>query len=219
VRLPFLAVWKVPLLGSLAPARFSLYVGLATILALAAASDTWSMPASRLRRSGCALLAAGIVIPLLPAWPYAYVPRQAPDWFEHGGYRAIPRGAVLETYPVARHRYGSPTSSSPVEWQALAGFWYRTTGGYVIARAPDGRSTRNGGVTEWERAVTAAATAGAVPPEQLARVRAEWSRLGVAAVAVDPTARGAGRVDTLMVQLTGRVADSRRLDMDVWKLR
>jgi hypothetical protein len=147
VKLPFLVIWRLPLLGSLAPARFSLYVGLAVILALAAASDTWTLPRSTVRRVACAALALGAAVPLLPAWPYTYVPLQVPAWFTQHGYRELPRGAVLETYPVARHRYGSPTSS-PVEWQAVAGFWYRTPSGYVITRAPDGRGTQNGGVTD-----------------------------------------------------------------------
>jgi hypothetical protein len=211
VKLPFLVVWRLPLLGSLAPARFSLYVGLAVILSLAAASEAWTLPRTALRRIGWGVLALGAAVPLLPAWPYAYVPLHVPAWFAQQRYRELPRGAVLETYPVARHRYGSPTSS-PVEWQAVADFWYRTTGGYVVTRAPDGRGTQNGGVTAWERAAYG-------KPVPAAAVRAEWQRLGVTAVAVDPTARGARQVEALMKRLTGRPPDEQRLGMELWRLR
>jgi hypothetical protein len=221
VKLPFLVVWRVPLLGSLVPARFTLYVGLAAVLALAAASDSWTWPRTMPKRVGAVLLGLGAVVPLVPAWPYAYVPTTVPAWFTSAdGVRALPAGSVLETFPVARHRYGSPTSS-PVDWQAFARFRYRTTGGYVITRGPDGRGTTLGGVTAWERASGVASTRcpGAVSADGLAQVRAEWRDLRVAAVAVDPSATGAGRVTELLARLTGRGPDEDRLGMRVWHLR
>ncbi|MCA1710753.1 MAG: hypothetical protein LC789_03565 [Actinobacteria bacterium] len=218
IKLPFLAVWKLPLLANLAPARFSLYVVIGVVLSLATASDHWSLPRTGRARAGCAALAVGAVVPLLPAWPYPYIPNRTPAYFTTGSYKELPHDAVIQTWPVARHRYGSPTSS-PVEWQAVADFWYRTTAGHVITRAPDGRGTQDGGMTAWELAARSAVAGEAVGAAQVAAVRDEWRRLAVVAVLVDPSATGAPEVRALLHDLTGRDADATRLGIARWETR
>ncbi|MCU1692418.1 MAG: hypothetical protein JWM64_1509 [Frankiales bacterium] len=219
VKLPFLAVWRLPLLGSLLPARFSLYVVLGVVLALAAASDAWTLPRTALGRAGAAVVALAVAVPLLPSWPYAYVPATVPAWSTGDGVRELARGSVLQTWPVPRRHPGSATSS-PVSWQAAADFRYRTTGGHVITRGADGRGTQDGGVRAWERAALGAARSGcgSVPASLLQQVRADWAGLRVTAVVVDPTASGAGQVDALLVRLTGRTADEVRGGVQVWRV-
>ncbi|MCW2606273.1 MAG: hypothetical protein JWO60_966 [Frankiales bacterium] len=218
VKLPFLAVWKVPLLESLIPVRFSLYALGATVLCLVCASEHWSVPRTVRRRLLAGLAAASAVVPLLPAWPYPYVERDLPAYFTDGGYEEFPAGCLLETYPVSRHYYGS-RSSSPMAWQSAARYHYRTPGGYVITPGPDGRGTFSGGETAWERAQRAVQQGrGPLSPAELEAVRRDWERLGVDGVVVDQAASRAGQVNRLVFALTGRTADRVAQGVAVWRL-
>ena len=196
--LPWAVLDRLPLLQNIAAVRFSLYVVLAAAVLLAVGLD-------RARADGwlggrAALAATAVVLSLLPSWPYRFVDAATPTYFTTAAVKRIPTGALVLTYPVPRF----PTSE-PMQWQALAGFRYRSVGGYLITRDADGRGTFQGGVTAWERAVLQAPAGRGVPPAAVVRGRllAEMERLQVRAVLVADRP-GATDVNRLVGQVLGR---------------
>ena len=187
-----------PLLENLAAVRLSLYVVLFAALLLAVGLDH-SHATGRLGR-GSALAALVIVASLLPNWPYASVDARVPTYFTTSAVRRIPAGALALTYPVPRF-----PDSAPMQWQALAGYRYRSVGGYLITSDGRGHGTFRGGVTAWERAVAPAA-AGRGAPSMAGVDRlllAEMRRLQVRAVLVADRP-GAADVNRLVERVLGR---------------
>ncbi len=100
VPLPFALVAHVPVLHNLAAVRFSLYVALCASLVLAVGLDRLHASGS-LRVVPAAVVGVACLVPLLPAWPYAYVEARTPAYFTTSAVRAVPEGSVAPDLPGA----------------------------------------------------------------------------------------------------------------------
>jgi hypothetical protein len=212
VPLPFDLVAQVPVLHNLAAVRLSLYVALCGALVLAVGLDRLHAHGWLHRhRLAVWVLAATCALPLLPPAPYRYVDAKTPAYFTSGAVLRVPAGAVAFTYPVPRY-----PGSAPMEWQAQAGFRYRSLGGYVITRGDGGGGTFAGRVTVWERVVGQAGRGSLDVPEQVERrLLQEMTTLRVRAVLVADR-RGAGAVNRLVERLLGRPADEHTGGVSAW---
>lgn len=215
VALPFALVSRLPVLHNLAAVRLSLYVTLCAAVVLAVGLDRLHADGWLQRhRIGAAVLALACLVPLLPRGPYQYVDAGTPSYFTSGAVDRVPAGAVAFTYPVPRY-----PSSAPMAWQALAGFRYRSLGGYLISRDADGSGTFAGAVTVWERVVGQAALGRPLqtPPQVQRRLLAEMADLRARAILV-ADGRGADEVKRLVEQLLGRPADEHVGGVTAWYL-
>jgi hypothetical protein len=207
VPLPFTWIQRLPLLENMAPVRLSLYVVLLAAVLLAVGLDR--LHAEGLLRPRRALplsLAALVLLPLTPAWPYTFVPAGTPSYFTSSAVQRIPRDAVVLTYPVPRF-----PGSEPMQWQALAGYRYRSVGGYVITADERGNGTFLGARTTWERVVVEAGVGRGVQlynPTTAMRLRVELDRLDVRAVLVADRP-GSEAVIELVTLLFGRPGEHR----------
>jgi len=120
---------KIPVLKNAIPVRYSLYVDLFAALILAIAVD-------KLRRAAlwkgnrwmsvCAplVIGLGVLVPLVPAWPYTMVPTGTPSYFTTGAAGAIPRGSVALVYPFPDALFADPQL-----WQADTFLRFKSPGG------------------------------------------------------------------------------------------
>ncbi|MDA8034540.1 MAG: hypothetical protein M0T71_10280 [Actinomycetota bacterium] len=152
IPLPFSLLVHLPLLGSVLPARLSLYQDAFVALLVAVGVDELvalhrsraARASTRRRRPATAgLVAAGLVAaaPLVPSWPDATMPAGIPALFtsvtlQPALGRAIPAGTTVLTYPFAVSPY-----DQPMLWQAAAGDRFRLVGGYAITPARGGAPT------------------------------------------------------------------------------
>lgn len=135
--------------GSFIYSRFALYADLFAVILLALAISEWRAtwttashqsglphrkPVWRWVALGLALVA--IIVPLVPAWPYAASPLSVPSFFTTAAVNRIRPGSVVLSYP-----YASATSAQAMLWQALSSMRFRLIGGYALVRAPTGGST------------------------------------------------------------------------------
>jgi hypothetical protein len=213
VPMPFDVLSQIPVLHNLAAVRLSLYVVLCAALVLAVGLD-------RLHAQGwfgrhrlpAVVLVATCALPLLPSGWYRYVDADTPSYFTSAAVNRIPEGALAYTYPVPRY-----PGSAPMEWQAQAGFRYRSLGGYVISRGSSGGGTFAGDITVWERVVGQAArgTTLEVPVQVQRRLLQEMTMLHVRAILVADV-RGSGDVNRLVEALLGRPADEHTGGVSAW---
>lgn len=203
VALPFALLSRVPVLENMAAVRFSLYVVLAASLVLAVGLDRLHA-SGRLRRLPAAVVALACLVPLLPAWPYAYVEAASPAYFTGADVDRVPEGSVALTYPLPRY-----PASAPMLWQAQAGFRYRSLGGYVITPLASGAGTFRGSVTDLERMFGDVQRGAAVPRSGHldARLLAELRALEVDSVLVVTGTDGAGEVQRYLTALLRRGPD------------
>jgi|SRR5579871_864942 len=132
VWLPFRVLSELPGLDFSVPARFSLFVDLAVVLALAPAFDALVGWIGKLRSpatataTGAALCVVAF-LPLLPAAAEASAPTRDPAYFTGGAVTAIAPHATVLTYP-----YPQLQQDQAQLWQVAAGFRFRLIGGYVL---------------------------------------------------------------------------------------
>jgi hypothetical protein len=125
------ALWRLPLLDSIVPARLMLLVYLLAGLLLAIFVDELAdLGPRRLAAGGVALAVA--LAPLVPRLPYLTTEFQVPAFFAAGGeVSRVPEGSVAVVAPVA-----IAADVDPMLWQARAGMRYRMPEGYVFVPAP-----------------------------------------------------------------------------------
>lgn len=161
IRLPGAIFDHIPILDNGEPARLSLFVALFASLILAIGLDhlkhramgstTWSSSRSQSRHpaprtlppAGAKALAAavgvGVLLPLVPSWPYPVGAVDTPAYFTTNAVEAVPAGSVALLYP-----YPSPNvdSALPVLWQVTSKMRFKTPGGYfLVPQAGTGRAT------------------------------------------------------------------------------
>lgn len=115
VPLPFALVTHLPLLQSIEPARFSLFVQLSAALVL-----------------GLAVL---VLLPLLPRLPYQPVRTGTPGFFASLAAEVIPSGAVALTYP-----WSARPNDDAMFWQIASGMRFKLLGGDVFVPGEHGIS-------------------------------------------------------------------------------
>lgn len=216
VPLPFGLLSRLPVLHNLVSVRLSLYVVLCAALVVAVGLD-------RLHREGWTprrrwrvwAAAAACAVPLVPTLPYTYKDAGTPKYFTSTAIERIPLGGVAFTYPVPRF-----PSSAAMQWQALSGFRYRSLGGYVITRGPQGGGTFAGSVTTWERVVNQAPLGRRLASSAHIRqaLLAEMAALHARAVLVADV-QGAEQVDAYVAALLGRPPDEHTGGVSAWYLR
>ena len=205
IPLPFLVIEHLPLLDSSVAARwvtyFWLFAGLLLALVLDAAYSAVAAD-GRLGRYGAAvvsgLVAVVVLLPLLPAWPYATATASVPSWFTSGA-RSLPAGSAALVYPVA-----SSTNDSSMLWQAMAQMDFRMPGGFAVIPDADGTNTFNGQPSPLEEAL-AGCEGGATATSSFpaADVRAQLRQWHTETVAVVPTAPGAACAAGLFTDALG----------------
>jgi hypothetical protein len=207
IPLPFGFLAHLPLFQDMSAVRLSLYVVLVAALLLAVGLDRMHAEGLLARRRWLSGVLAGLVVlTLLPDWPYEYDRADTPPYFTSSEVTRIPRDTVALTYPVPRF-----PSSEPMQWQALAGYRYRSVGGYLITPDEQGRGTFRGGKTTWERVTGQAAVGRGVQlynPGTAMQLRVEMRRLGVSAILVADR-RGSDAVIQLVTLLLGRPGENR----------
>ena len=82
------------------------------------------------------LVGVGVVIPLVPNWPYHQQPATVPTFFTTSDVQHIPFDSLAVTYP-----YPLTATAWPMLWQADSDMRFRMLGGYAIAPGPDGTGT------------------------------------------------------------------------------
>jgi hypothetical protein len=174
VPLPEALVAKVRLLHNIIPARFGMYVVLFAGIVLACVLDRLhgSLSDWPVGQYGVPLgLAAVCLLPLLPATSPVIVDRTGtPAFFTSSAVNVIPAGSVALTFP-----FPSGTHADGSLWQALAGFRYRTAGGYFrVPQPPDDRiafSSSLGYTRSSRTAVALVALAHGTPPRRTIALR------------------------------------------------
>jgi hypothetical protein len=85
------------------------------------------------------VLGIGVLLPLVPNWPYQEFPAGVPAFFTSNAVRSIQPGSLVAMYP-----YPIPSSAQPMVWQAVTGMRFRMLGGYAVAPDRDGNGTFEG---------------------------------------------------------------------------
>ena len=145
IPLPFIVIEHLPLLNSSVASRWIAYFWLFASLLLALLLDAVFAAVvtngRRARAEGAAvgsLLALVVLVPLLPAWPYASAPASVPTWFTDAA-RSLPAGSAALVYPIS-----SSTDDSAMLWQAMANMQFRQPGGFAVIPGANGANTFNG---------------------------------------------------------------------------
>ena len=186
IPLPFGVFTHVPVLYSLVPARYSVFVFLFAGLLIAVGADEFhgSELARRwgARRSNLVLCAGAALalLPLLPAWPNPMVPSGVPTLLEADGH-LIPPGTVLLTYPFPTWPY-----VDAMLWQVRQGMRYKLPGGYAYRPSPTGATlAANRSVTEtWLVACANGSPTGDVDTTERGEVASDLRSLDVSTVLV-----------------------------------
>jgi hypothetical protein len=132
VALPWNALKHLPLLESAAPNRFMLVGMLFCALLLAVFIDQslrwrWS------ERAPVALLVIAVMVALAPRLPLHGGQLLAPPFFTNGMVERVPQDSTVLVAP-----YPTPSSATPMTWQAVAKLRYRMPGGYFVGPQPNG---------------------------------------------------------------------------------
>ncbi len=144
------------------------------------------------------LLAVVLLLPLVPAWPYASAAADVPAWFTHGA-RSLPPGTNAVVYPLA-----TTADASSMLWQAMADMDFRMPGGFAVIPGPTGANTLAGQTSPLQTALAACwAGTGGAARLSAQDVRAQLDRWRTRTVAVVPTAPGAACATALFTASLG----------------
>jgi len=150
IPLPDRVIDLLPLLDRLETVRYFLLVDLAAAVILAVGVDhvlsvwhprallTRHMRLDHARLVAGVLLAAVLLFPLIPRWPYPSERLGVPGYFTGSSVDRIPTGAAVLTYP-----YADPSNVTAEIWQLAAGFRFRLVGGYAYVANNGGQPFGN----------------------------------------------------------------------------
>ena len=205
IPLPFIVLSHLPLIESSEAARWETYFWLFAALLLALLLDRVVRAVSSTGRVSSwggsvagGLLAAVLLLPLLPAWPYTAASADVPAWFTQGA-RSLPAGSNAVIYPFA-----TSADDSAMLWQAMANLQFRMPGGFAVIPGPTGTNTFGGQATPLQGALAGCqGSATTTPGLSAMEVRAQLHRWQTRTVAVVPTAPGAACATALFTQALG----------------
>ena len=132
--LPFLILSHLSITRDVTASRFEFLVALFAALILGVGIDRIRAEGVRsLVRAGRVGATVGIIgavivlVPLIPAWPYASAPTNVPAFFSGAASTSLPSGSVLLTFPMPEvHRH----HNQAMLWQVLDHVRYRLAGSY-----------------------------------------------------------------------------------------
>lgn len=143
VPLPFWVIAHLPVLKGMVAIRFSLIeqLGAAVVLGGGLAglrSERWfaARPAGAATAMVAVAVAAVVLVPLSPRWPYPSRPAPLPAYFLSSSVQEIPSSSVVLTYPFDVN----PVNEAMV-WQASAGMRFAIFGGQATVPGPNGAGT------------------------------------------------------------------------------
>ncbi|HWD55002.1 MAG TPA: hypothetical protein VG346_07755 [Acidimicrobiales bacterium] len=143
LHLPGGVLHHLPLLEGAVTARFSLFVALFTALVLGVALEhlrRWPRwPSEFFGLETTTLVAAAVLLPLLPSLPYAVRTVDTPAFFTSSGVDSVPAGSVAVVYPST-----TPTDADSTLWQAAAGMRFKMPGAYALVPAHGGTGSQWG---------------------------------------------------------------------------
>jgi len=205
VPLPFIVIAHLPLLDSSVASRWITYFWLFAALLLALMLDAVYRSAvvrNRLGRFGgvtvSTLLAVGLLLPLVPAWPYSAAPADVPTWFTSAA-RSLPAGSTAVIYPFA-----TAADDSAMLWQAMADMTFRMPGGFAVIPGPTGASSFAGQSSALQAALAdCSAGASTTPSLSAEAVRAQLRSWHTRTVVVVPTSPGAACAEALFSSALG----------------
>ncbi|HUY23713.1 MAG TPA: hypothetical protein VMV09_00210 [Candidatus Saccharimonadales bacterium] len=149
-RLPFDLIAHVPFFQNQIPLRYSIYLQLiAATLAAFGLDRAWGrlkvwrsagkLPQRRLLatvgQAALVLGCAAVLIPLVPALPYASAATNVPSFFTTSRVDELPPGTVVLAYPFPTF----PVDSAML-WQVESGWRFRLIGGYAYRRNAEGKA-------------------------------------------------------------------------------
>jgi len=209
VPLPFTVIAHLPLLDSSEASRWITYFWLFAALLLALMLDAVYRSAAvrdHLGRFGgpalATLLAVGLLLPLIPAWPYPAAPAVVPAWFT-GAARSLPAGSTAVIYPFA-----TAADDSAMLWQAMADMTFRMPGGFAVIPGPTGANTFAGQTSPLQTALAGCSAGASTTPSLPAEaVRAQLRGWRTRTVVVVPTSPGAACAEALFRNALGTPRD------------
>ena len=245
--LPFVLFTHMPLLQSITPDRFALFLQLSAAVILAvgidrlrtggvrspkSASGTTSTVASGGRETGSAgsaaprkrpVLLVGLVaiclLPVLPRLPYHTAAVETPAIFSSSAVRTIPSGSRALTFP-----WDTAPNNDAMMWQVASGMRFKILGGYAIVPGA-GRKPVSFLLPPGSRAVQHLLLEGTEysgpEPADDSATRAAFRHLietqSVGAVLVSRTSRGAAQVVRVASQVLGQPTTHGTIDLWVVK--
>jgi hypothetical protein len=207
--LPWALVTRLPLMGHLLPVRLSVFTDLGIALLLAYAIGHRVRPATRTRNTVRFGVAAVVVATLLPSHHLVSTLSarvQTPAYFTSSEVRQIPAGSIALVAPWTT----DTRNDLPEMWQALSGFRFRMTSGYV--NVPFGNGGLSTGVLRDRLEKSMFGMAFGNPPPDLANaavrreLRADLRHDGIQTVIVGPMPHERTMV-RFMTALLGRSAE------------
>ena len=199
VPLPWALLLHLPVYGLLMPARIAPFAFLGAGACLAVVADRLWPERTDTRLAWPAMVAAAVVLPLVPAGPVPVWLFPAPTYFTSAALRSVPVDSLVVVAP--------PTLVSVDEmlWQTEAGFRFHLPWGYAIQAGAGGRASSSGpvGVLETSFQLAASGHPGGIGPGRVAQIRAELLRWNACAIVIGPMAHRALAVD-IIVAVVGR---------------
>jgi hypothetical protein len=200
IPLPFIVLAHLPLLESGAASRYQAFFWLFAAMLLALILDyVYDAMRSRIRGRAaaiCGLIAACVLFPLVPAWPYPAEAAPVPEWFT-GAARHLPVGSTVVVYPVA-----NLTDASSMLWQAMSGLTFRMPGGYAVFATSSGAASFIASDSAVQNAMYGCSVAVPYPPTDR-QILTDLRRLRTRAVVVVPGTDGAPCAERLFDRLLG----------------
>jgi hypothetical protein len=224
VPLPWALLERLPLLGNVLPARFTLYEDLAGAMLLGIIIDRLHAATATRRPAPVAALAPlGVAVfalfPLVPAIPYPFArPVPASTYFSSHLAEELPVGRTAVIYP-----YPSAGSPQAMLWQTEAGMRFGMPGGYALVPVGPGGTlaTMPGAINAYPTQIgrVLSSLAEGEPPPRNAKVRQQvlgelrdWRAGSLVAVPTPGTAR---TVVAYLSWLLGKPPVHQK-DADVW---
>jgi hypothetical protein len=195
VRLPFKVFTYLPFFNSLVAARFMVYVFLFAALLLGIGLE-WirdrTLSTKRATPAVAGLLAGivgiAVLVPLVPAWPYAMGDTSVPAAISSTAISSIPERTTLLTFPFPRW-----ASTQPMLWQSLNGFNYNLPGGFLSTPDGSGHAVFIGVPSTTETLLESCQTSPSLPrltPEQISAVHVDLKIWNVHTVLITSDTEG-----------------------------